>query len=62
MITQIDATHKLSSINFNNINKDQIHHKNNANNTITQIHQIKEHNLQTSIKTESTYPIDQNNI
>ena len=38
MTTQTNAAHKLCSINFNNINKDQIHHKNNTTNTITQIH------------------------
>ena len=42
LITQIDAEHKLWSINLNYINIDQIYHQNNTIITRTQIHYINE--------------------
>ena len=47
---------------FQCANKTQIHDQINTNINITKIQQINEHKLQTSTKTETTYPTDQNNI
>ena len=47
---------------FQYANKTHIHDQINTSINITKIQQINEHKLQTSTKTETTYPIDQNNI